>query len=56
MKIFLLIFLMVHMLMNSILIQLYDEDTIKWFVDDIEMFRVTPSSFNTIPSLNSWAI
>ena len=30
------------------------EDTIKWFVDDIEMFRVTPSSFNTIPSLNSW--
>ena len=32
----------------------WSEDTIKWFVDDIEMFRVTPSSFNTIPSLNSW--
>ena len=33
---------------------IWSEDTIKWFVDDIEMFRVTPSSFNTIPSLNSW--
>ena len=33
---------------------IWSEDTIKWFVDEIETFRITPSSFSSIPSQNTW--
>ena len=33
---------------------IWSEDTIKWFVDEIEVFRITPSSFSSIPNQNTW--
>ena len=30
---------------------IWNEDTIKWFVDEIETFRITPSYFSSIPKL-----
>ena len=33
---------------------IWTEDTITWYVDEDEIFRVTPYSYNSIPSLNSW--
>ena len=33
---------------------IWKEDTITWFVDDLEMFQITPSSYFSIPSQHNW--
>ena len=33
---------------------IWKEDTITWFVDDVEMFQITPSSYFSIPSQHNW--
>ena len=33
---------------------IWKEDTITWFVDDEEMFQITPSSYFSIPSQHNW--
>ena len=33
---------------------IWKEDTISWYVDDIELFSVTPDSYVSIPSQNTW--
>ena len=33
---------------------IWEEDTITWFVDDVEMFQITPSSYFSIPSQHDW--
>lgn len=33
---------------------IWKEDTIKWFVDDVEQFTLTPSSFFSIPDQHQW--
>ena len=33
---------------------IWEEDTITWFVDDVEMFQITPSSYFSIPSQHNW--
>ena len=33
---------------------IWKEDTIRWYVDEIEIFSINPSSYFTIPSQHSW--
>lgn len=33
---------------------IWEEDTITWFVDDVKMFQITPSSYFSIPSQHYW--
>ena len=33
---------------------IWEEDTITWFVDDVEMFQITPSNYFSIPSQHDW--
>lgn len=33
---------------------IWKEDTIKWYVDDVEQFTLTPSSFSSIPNQSDW--
>ena len=55
MKIFLHIFQMVLIDEFHKYSVIWNEDTIKWFVDEIETFRITPSSFkSSIPNKNTW--
>ncbi len=33
---------------------IWKEDTITWYVDDVEQFKITPSDFWSIPSQHTW--
>jgi beta-glucanase (GH16 family) len=33
---------------------IWKEDTISWFVDEIELFSINPSSYWSIPSMHNW--
>jgi beta-glucanase (GH16 family) len=33
---------------------IWSEDTVKWYIDDVELFFLTPDSYATIPSQHLW--
>jgi beta-glucanase (GH16 family) len=33
---------------------IWNEDTVKWYIDDVELFFLTPDSYATIPSQHLW--